>query len=46
MFENPSDTNSWRAEHIGKWLETACNAAAYSQIPGCAPPWARWSIGS
>ena len=31
VFENPADTNSWRAEHIGKWLETACNAMAYSQ---------------
>ena len=30
VFENPADTNSWRAEHIGKWLETACNAMAYS----------------
>ena len=30
VFENPGDTNSWRAEHIGKWLETACNAMAYS----------------
>jgi len=31
VFENPADTNSWRAEHIGKWLETACNTMAYSQ---------------
>jgi uncharacterized protein len=29
-FENPVDTNSWRAEHIGKWLEAACNYRAYT----------------
>ncbi len=29
-FENPVDTNSWRAEHIGKWLEAACNYGAYT----------------
>lgn len=28
-FKHPVDTNSWRAEHIGKWLETACNTAEY-----------------
>jgi uncharacterized protein len=31
VFENPTDTNRWHAEHIGKWLETACNAMTYSQ---------------
>jgi len=29
-FEAPVDTNSWRAEHIGKWLEAACNYQAYT----------------
>ena len=29
VFENAADTNSWRAEHIGKWLETACNTMTY-----------------
>jgi DUF1680 family protein len=29
VFEHLNDTNSWRAEHIGKWLETACNTMTY-----------------
>ena len=29
VFEHPTDTNIWQAEHMGKWLETACNTMAY-----------------
>lgn len=30
VFEHPVDTNSWQAEHMGKWLESACNYMTYS----------------
>jgi len=30
VFEHPTDTNIWQAEHIGKWLESACNTMAYT----------------
>ena len=30
VFEHPTDTNIWQAEHIGKWLESACNQMAYT----------------
>jgi len=30
VFEHPTNTNIWQAEHIGKWLESACNQMAYT----------------
>lgn len=33
VFEHPTDTNIWQAEHMGKWLETACNTMAYNHDP-------------
>jgi DUF1680 family protein len=31
VFHHPSDSNSWRAEHFGKWLEAACNTMIYQK---------------
>ena len=31
VIEHPEDKQGWRAEHVGKWIETACNMWQYTQ---------------